>query len=95
MSQANPPVSVKINPEMKSRLEELSRRTKRSRNWLINEAVEEFVSRAEQREAYRREAAKSLEEYQQTGLHLTMEEADSWLSLLESGNDVEPPECHK
>ncbi|NBS17511.1 MAG: transcriptional regulator, partial [Gammaproteobacteria bacterium] len=37
---------------------------------------------------------KAWNEYQATGLHLTMEEADAWLSKLESGIDEEPPGCH-
>lgn len=42
---------------------------------------------AERRDTYRREAATALEEYRQTGVHLTMEEADYWLSRLEAGNN--------
>jgi predicted transcriptional regulator len=41
-----------------------------------------------------REAVRVWEDYQKTGLHLTLEEADKWLSKLESGNDCEPPACH-
>ena len=33
-------------------------------------------------------------EYQATGLHVCLEEADAWLAQLEEGKDVEPPECH-
>lgn len=33
-------------------------------------------------------------EYQVTGLHVTVEEADAWLAKLEAGQDIEPPECH-
>ena len=29
-----------------------------------------------------------------SGLHVSAEEADAWLGILERGNDVEPPECH-
>ncbi|WP_239407004.1 hypothetical protein [Desulfovibrio sp. An276] len=37
----------------------------------------------------------SWQDFQQSGLHLTLEEVDSWLALLEAGNNVEPPKCHK
>jgi hypothetical protein len=32
--------------------------------------------------------------YKETGLHVTGEEADSWLAKLAEGQDVEPPQCH-
>jgi hypothetical protein len=32
--------------------------------------------------------------YQADGLHLTAEEADTWLKKLEAGEDAKPPECH-
>jgi hypothetical protein len=41
-----------------------------------------------------REAVMVWEDYQKTGLHLTLEEADEWLAKLESANDREPPACH-
>jgi hypothetical protein len=31
---------------------------------------------------------------QRTGLHLTLEEVNTWLAKLEAGKDVEPPPCH-
>lgn len=34
-------------------------------------------------------------EYHATGLHLTLEEADTWLVRLVQGQDVAPPECHR
>lgn len=95
MAQVNPPVSVKINPDMKNRLDELAKTTKRTRNWLINAAVDEYVSREERRAAYRKDAKDAFEEYQQTGLHLRADEADEWFSQLERGDVVEPPKCHK
>lgn len=44
-------------------------------------------------EAFRQDGMKAWNDYQATGLHVTMEEADAWLSTLESGTDAEPPEC--
>ena len=61
--------------------------------WLC-EAIEQYVVREEKREAFLQDGIRAWEEYQSTGLHVTMEEADAWLAKLESGQDVEPPECH-
>ena len=61
----------------------------------MREAIAQYVEREEKREAYLRDAQNAWEELQRTGLHLTMEEADEWLTQLAAGNDVEPPECHR
>lgn len=45
------------------------------------------------RKAYLHDAKSSWDEYQKTGLHLSMEEADNWLAQLEAGNDVDPPKA--
>ncbi len=34
------------------------------------------------------------QQYQETGLHLTMEEMDSWMAKPEAGEDAELPKCH-
>ena len=48
----------------------------------------------EQRESFRQEALDAWRDYQGTGLHVTGDEADTWLAELETGNDIEPPKCH-
>jgi len=52
------------------------------------------MGQEEMREQLRADALNAWTEYQQTGLHLTSEEADVWLAKLEAGEDAEPPECH-
>ncbi|MGA2849790.1 MAG: hypothetical protein ABSE46_12400 [Terracidiphilus sp.] len=52
------------------------------------------MGQEEMREKLRADALNAWTEYQQTGLHLTSEEADVWLAKLEAGEDAEPPECH-
>jgi len=46
------------------------------------------------RRSAKRSGRRAWEAYQQTGLHLTGEEADAWLAKLEAGEDVEIPSCH-
>lgn len=61
---------------------------------MMKEAIRQFVEREEQREAFRQDGIRAWEAYQSNGLHVTLEEADAWLSRLEAGEDVEPPHCH-
>ena len=54
----------------------------------------QYVDREEKREAFRQDGIEAWNEFQATGLHLTVAEADVWLARLEAGEDVKPPECH-
>jgi predicted transcriptional regulator len=61
----------------------------------MREAIGQYVEREEKRQAFYDDARKAWEEYQATGLHVTGEEVEAWLTELEAGNDVEPPKCHR
>jgi Predicted transcriptional regulator len=86
--------SIKIPGELRERLQNLAESRQRTPHALMVQAIENFVSREEKREAWRQEGIAAWEEYQRTGLHLTGEEVDTWLGELAKGNDVEPPKCH-
>lgn len=87
--------SIKLDDDLKSRLQHLAESRRRSAHWIMREAITQYIEREEKREAYLRDAQKAWDEFQRTGLHLTMEETDEWLAQLAAGNDVEPPECHR
>ena len=88
------PVAIKIDAETKERVKRLADARHRSSHWLMREAISQYVEREEKRDSFRQDAIKAWDEYQATGLHATFEEADAWLAKLETGQDVEPPECH-
>ena len=94
--KANPlkPTTIKIDQATKERVKRIAEARHRSPHWLILEAIQHYIDREEKREDYRQGGIKAWEEYQTTGLHVTHEEADGWLSRLEAGEDVEPPQCH-
>ena len=86
--------SIKIPGKLRERLQNLAKSRQRSTHALMLQAIEDFVTREEKREAWRQEGMAAWEEYQQTGLHLTNAEAMEWLSQLAAGDNVEPPKCH-
>lgn len=88
------PVSIKLDDNTKARVKRLADARNRTAHWLMREAITQYVEREEKREAFRNDTLKAWEEYRTTGLHLTADQADSWLAQLEEGNDIEPPECH-
>ncbi|HFO0273531.1 TPA: CopG family ribbon-helix-helix protein [Enterobacter asburiae] len=87
--------SIKLDDDLKNRLQHLAESRRRSAHWIMREAITQYVEREEKREAYLRDAKNAWEDFQRTGLHITEEEADEWLAKLAAGNDVEPPECHR
>jgi predicted transcriptional regulator len=86
--------SLKLDSELKQRVQQLASSRRRSAHWIMREAVEQYVSREEKREAFRHDALAAWNNYQATGLHATAEEADAWLAKLEAGEDAKAPECH-
>jgi len=88
------PVAIKIEPDIKERLKRLADARQRTSHWLMREAIRQYLEREEKREAFRQDAITAWNEYQATGLHVTLEEADAWLAKLEADKDVAPPECH-
>ena len=88
------PVTVKIESAIKLRVQRLAAARNRTVHWVMHEAIVQFVDREEKRETVRQDAITAWDEYQLTGLHVTMAEADAWLVKLEGGQDVEPPKSH-
>ena len=88
------PVAIKIDANTKERVKRLAEARHRTPHWLMREAISQYVVREEKREAFRQDGINAWNEYQATGLHVTLEEADAWLATLEVGQEVEPPECH-
>jgi predicted transcriptional regulator len=86
--------NLKLDYEVMKRVEQLAASRSSSSDSIMREAIEEYVSRAEKREQFRLDTLASWEEYQRTGLHLTEEEADEWLTKLAGGEDVPIPKCH-
>lgn len=86
--------SIKLDDELKGRVQHLAEARRRTPHWIMREAIAQYVEREEKREAFKQDATRAWEEYQRTGLHLTLEEVDAWLAKLEAGEDAELPECH-
>jgi predicted transcriptional regulator len=86
--------SLKLDTEIKERVQRLASARQRSAHWLMREAIEQYVEREEHRQKIREDALAAWADYQATGLHVTAEEADAWLARLEAGEDAEPPVCH-
>lgn len=90
----SPTTSLKLDSEIKNRLQKLAETRRRSPHWLMREAISQYVEREEARERLHRDAVAAWQEYEATGLHVTGEEADAWLARLEDDETAEPPTPH-
>jgi predicted transcriptional regulator len=86
--------SLKLDDDIKSRLQRLAAARRRSAHWVMREAIEQYVDREEGRERARQSALEAWAAYRATGTHVTAEEADAWLARLEAGEDGPPPDAH-
>ena len=86
--------SLKLDEEIKGKIQQLAAARRRSAHGIMREAIEQYVEREEKREQFRQSAIEAWNAFQATGQHVTATEADSWLATLEDGEDVDPPECH-
>ncbi len=86
--------SLVIDPDQQLKIEALAAEQMRSPEFLIREALEEYLQQHANPEKFLSDARNSLAHYERTGLHVTWEEADAWLARLENGERVPPPACH-
>ena len=87
--------SIKIDDELKSRVQHLAGLRQRSAHWIMREAIAQYVEREEARESFKQEAIASWSAYQETGRHLTGEELRSWLNDWGTEAETGLPECHE
>lgn len=89
------PTSLKLDDELKSRVQHLAEVRRRSSHWIMREAIAQYVEREEKREALRRQTLDAWDEFQATGRHVTGDEVEKWLSSWGTDDELPAPECHK
>lgn len=87
--------SIKIDETLKSRVQRLASARRRSPHWIMREAIEQYVEREEARESFKQEALASWTAYQETGRHLTGQEARDWLRSWGTEDEKAAPDCHE
>jgi len=87
--------SVKLDDELKNRIQHLADVRHRSANWIMREAIRDYVEREEARESFKQEALAAWTAYKETGQHLTNQETRDWLTTWGSDKEKDIPECHE
>ncbi len=86
--------SLKIDDLMKDRIQRLATTRDRSPHWIMREAIREYVDREETRDGFVRDAEAAWQDYKETGLHITGDEATAWLASWGTTDERTPPDCH-
>jgi len=87
--------SIKLDDVLKKRIQHLADLRHRSAHWIMREAIRDYVEREEARESFKQESLASWTAYQETGQHLTGQEARDWLNTWGTDKETEVPECHE
>ncbi|HWA17581.1 MAG TPA: CopG family transcriptional regulator [Devosia sp.] len=87
--------SIKLADGLRERVQAIAQRKKRSANALMNEAIAAYVRREESEEEFNTEARRRVREYEETGLHVTHDEAMEWLQRRARGEKISPPKAHR
>ncbi len=82
--------SVRLQPEIESPLEDLAKKLDRSKNYLINRAISEFISRQSLEEVRWNETLEALESVK-SGKYIDEKEANQWLESWGAENECNPP----
>lgn len=87
--------SLKLNEELKVKVQHLAALKNRTAHWIMCEAIRNYIDKETTQERFKQEALRSWENYQETNLHLTGEETQDWLSTWGTDKEVEMPKCHE
>ena len=88
------PLSLKLTPASRHRLRELAEQQRRPAHALAREAIEAYLDQQEELIRKDREADASWRHYQDTGLHVSGEEALAWIQSWGTPKPLPKPVCH-
>ena len=86
--------TIRLQPEVENGLEAMSDKLRRSKNWLINQAIREFVARQELEQSRWTETLAAMESVAQ-GKVASGQAVHSWLESWGSSNELLPPQVDK
>ena len=82
--------SIRLSNDLEAPLESLSEKLDRSKNYLINQAVKEFVARQAMEEAWWSDTLEALDSVK-SGKSIDASEVESWLQSWGSADEKTPP----
>ena len=83
--------SVRLRPEIEIPLEQLSKKLDRSKNYIINQAVKEFLARQDMEDKYWSETLEAIDSVK-SGKLIDEEAVNEWLESWGTENELDPPQ---
>lgn len=87
-------VSIKLDDDMRERVQTVADSKQRSAHWVMREAIRTYVEKEEAQQSLDQAAEKALEHYRETGLHVTHAEVTKWLKSWGTDEELDSPQCH-
>lgn len=84
--------SVRLQADVEKSLEEMAAKLQRSKNWLVNQAIRDFVLRQEQDEARWQETLAAMESVAQ-GRVASGDAVHTWLRSWGQVDELPPPKA--
>lgn len=84
--------TVRLQPEIESGLEAMADKLQRSKNWLVNQAIREFVARQELEQLRWKETLSAMESVAQ-GKVVSGESVHAWLESWGESGEMTPPKA--
>jgi len=82
--------SIRLQPEIENPLEELASKLDRSKNYLINQAIKEFLERKSMGEKRWIETLEAIDSAK-SGKLVNEQEVNAWLDSWGTENELNPP----
>jgi predicted transcriptional regulator len=82
--------TVRLQPEVEEGLEAMAGKLQRSKSWLINQAIREYVERQQQEQSRWQETLKAMESVAQ-GKVVSGEAMHAWLRSWGEATELPPP----
>jgi predicted transcriptional regulator len=86
--------TVRLQPEIEQSLQAMTSSTHRSKSWLINQAVKEFIERQDIEQSRWQQTLQAMESVAQ-GRVVSGEAVHTWLQSWETDKELPPPEIGK
>jgi len=82
--------SIRLQPEIENPLEKLAIKLDRSKNYLINQAIKEFIERKSIAEKRWNETLEAIDSVK-AGKLINEDEVNAWLNSWGSDDELKPP----
>ena len=87
-------VTVKLAASDRKRIQSLAISKKRTPHYLMKEAIQAYLDREEIEQRFIAAAEESWDEFEKTGLHITLDEMRVWAKELKTNPNAVLPACH-